>query len=279
MTSTVRLPDGRTLCYAVAGDPAGPAVFYFHGWPASRLEAAMAGHLPVRLIAVDRPGFGGSSPQPGRRLLDWPADMAVLAERLGITQCYVVGVSGGGPYAVACAAVMPGVVGTALIGPVPPFVGSHAPSVEALGPALAELRSLGRRRRVGWFVVAAARLAVRAGLLDPRRALAAGFAPADTACVTTAVKLAITGAWREGLRGGVAGAVSDARIYASDWGFDLASVRTSLSIWHGSADRVVPVGTLSGYAALPGRRHILEGEGHYSLPLTQSAAIMADLVG
>ena len=274
-----RLPDGRTICYAETGDPAGPPVFYFHGWPASRLEGALAGMLPVRLIAVDRPGFGGSTPQPGRRLLDWPADVAALAGHLGIPGFHLVGVSGGGPYAVACAALLPQVAGAALVSPVPPLAGRHALPPEVLGPALTRLRGLGRRHALGWTVIAAVRLAVRAGLVDPRNVLAAGFAERDAACVTPGLKQRIAGSWREGIRNGVAGAVSDARIYAADWGFELAAVRTPVSIWHGAADRVVPVGTLAAYAALAGQRHILEGEGHYSLPLTHAVAIVADLVG
>jgi pimeloyl-ACP methyl ester carboxylesterase len=261
MSETVRLPDGRELCYAITGDPAGPPVFYFHGWPASRLEAALAKDLPVRLIAVDRPGFGGSSPQPGRRLLDWPSDVAVLADRLGIGRCHVVGVSGGAPYAVACAAVMPRLMGVALISPVPPLSGRYAPTDKTLGPSLSKLRQLGLRRRLGWSVIAVARFAIGAGLLDPRRALTAGFSPSDAACVSLEIGLAITGSWREGLRNGVSGAVLDARIYASDWEINLASLRTPVSIWHGSADRIVLVAALSGYAALPGQRHVFDGEG------------------
>ena len=216
MAGTLLLPNGRALCYAVTGDPAGPPVFYFHGWPASRLEAALAGDVPVRLIAVDRPGFGGSAPQPGRRLLDWPADVAALAQHLGIETFHVVGVSGGGPFAVACAAVLEQVAGAALISPLPPFAGSHAPSTEALGVGLRRLRELGRRPRLGWAVVAGARRAIQAGLVDPRNALRLGCSPRDAACVTPGIAVQITDTWREGIRTGAAGAVADARIYAAE---------------------------------------------------------------
>ena len=254
-------------------------MFYFHGWPASRLEAAVVGDLPVRLIAVDRPGYGGSSPQPGRRLLDWPADVTALADHLGIGRFHVVGVSGGAPFAVACAAVLERVQGAALIGAVPPLAGPLAPAREAMGEALWRLRQVGQRARAGQALVAAVRLAVRAGLVDPGHALKAGLSPRDAACVTPALGQQITGSWREGIRRGAAGAVSDARIYVAEWGIDLAAVQCPVSIWHGQEDRVVPAATIPAYATLRANRHLLDGEGHYSLPLTRAADIVAELIG
>ncbi|MBC7801768.1 MAG: alpha/beta fold hydrolase, partial [Gemmatimonadaceae bacterium] len=122
----VRLPDGRAIAVEEYGDPAGLPVLYFHGWPASRLEAGLIPELPVRLLAFDRPGYGRSSPQPGRTLLDWPRDVAEVADRLGLDRFHVVGLSGGAPYAVACAYAIPDRVrGMALVCPVPPAHGIH----------------------------------------------------------------------------------------------------------------------------------------------------------
>jgi len=105
----VRLRDGRALAYAEWGDLHGPPIFFFHGSPLSRLwcpdeEATQA--AGVRLVAVDRPGVGRSDLQPGRRLADWPPDVAELADALGIDRFAVAGYSAGGPYAVACAALI-----------------------------------------------------------------------------------------------------------------------------------------------------------------------------
>lgn len=105
----IRLRDGRALAYAEWGDPRGSPVFFFHGTPHSRLwcpdeeETRSAG---VRLISVDRPGFGRSDLQLGRRLTDWPADVAELAEALDIERFAVAGFSGGGPYAAACSVLI-----------------------------------------------------------------------------------------------------------------------------------------------------------------------------
>ena len=106
--STIRLQDGRRLGYADLGDAGGTPVFYFHGFPSSRLEACMveehARRLGVRLLAVDRPGYGLSDDLPGRTIPDWPDDVVALADALGLERFAVVGSSGGGPYAIACAA-------------------------------------------------------------------------------------------------------------------------------------------------------------------------------
>ncbi|MBW2547908.1 MAG: hypothetical protein DRH23_06320 [Deltaproteobacteria bacterium] len=104
---TLHLRDGRKLAYAEYGDPHGYPVMLFHGNPSSRLSWGLIPDSPfrphLRLIAPDRPGFGRSDFQPGRRLLDWPDDVSELAEALGLNRFAVLGVSGGGPATLACA--------------------------------------------------------------------------------------------------------------------------------------------------------------------------------
>ena len=108
VTASVPLPDGRVLAYEEYGVPTGFPILSFHGGLSSRLDAAPAHEAAVatgvRLIAPDRPGMGLSTYQPGRRLLDWPADVAHLADALGIERFAVMGWSAGGPYAAVCAA-------------------------------------------------------------------------------------------------------------------------------------------------------------------------------
>ena len=108
--AAVTLRDGRQLAYTEWGDPDGKPVLYFHGMPGSRLwcpdeVATAAAH--VRLIVPDRPGFGRSDPLERRTYADWPKDVEALADELGIDSFAVVGVSAGGPYAAACAALIP----------------------------------------------------------------------------------------------------------------------------------------------------------------------------
>ena len=111
VSKTVTLQDGRSLGYVCYGHLSGPAIFFFHGMPGSRFQGeflhATAQKLGARVISVDRPGMGLSTFQPNRKLLDWPADIAQLAGHLKLSQYSVLGVSGGGPYAMACAETLP----------------------------------------------------------------------------------------------------------------------------------------------------------------------------
>lgn len=110
-SQTLALPDHRTLGYAEYGDPNGRPLLYFHGFPSSRLEAyaldSMALQRNIRLLALDRPGFGLSTHDPHRHINDWPTDVQAFASRLGLSRFAVLGVSGGGPYALACARQLP----------------------------------------------------------------------------------------------------------------------------------------------------------------------------
>ena len=115
------LPSGRGLGYDDHGPAEGQPVFYFHGVPSSRLDLhqfaseALAERLGIRVIAVDRPGCGRSDFQSGRTIADWPADVATLADGLGIERFAALGWSGGGPYALACARALPQRVSTAAL--------------------------------------------------------------------------------------------------------------------------------------------------------------------
>ena len=102
--------SGRMLAWNEYGDPAGRPMLYFHGWPSSRLQGRLVHHLArergLRVIAPDRPGIGRSTYEPGRRLESWPQLMADFADFLGIDRWAQLGVSGGGPYVLACAAML-----------------------------------------------------------------------------------------------------------------------------------------------------------------------------
>ena len=126
---TVRTPDGRTLAIEEAGDPAGRPILVHNGTPNSRHlfapAAADAAARGLRLIGYDRPGYGGSTPQPGRTVADCAADARAICAELGIGRLAMWGISGGGPHLLACAALLPDLV-------------TAAASLASLAPADAE---------------------------------------------------------------------------------------------------------------------------------------------
>ena len=272
---SVRVPDGRSIAIEEYGTPGGPVVLYFHGWPASRLEAGLIPDLPVRLLSLDRPGYGRSTPQPGRRLLGWAADVDYVTRRLGIDRFYVVGLSGGGPFAAACAYALPErVLGVALVSPVPPpeLVGHRDPGV-------GHLFRLGRHPRLARRLFAVARPLLRRRIITPSTIVGGGLPESDRAVLNRATMAGLARVWREGFRRGTMGAMSDAQIYARPWGFDLADVRVPVTLWIGGADSLIPARSLEPYASIPGVGwHVLDGEGHYSLAIKHGASILDKLV-
>ncbi|MHB8255086.1 MAG: alpha/beta fold hydrolase [Acidiferrobacter sp.] len=278
------LPDGRKMSYAEYGSPAAYPVIYCHGFPGSRYEAQLLlpaiKALDVRVIAPDRPGYGGSDPLAGRSLMGFADDVRVLCDHLDLAHCAVLGVSGGGPYALSLLFAYPERV-------------TRAALVAALGPASA----IGACRdgfvplvRSVWDLVqrypfTAPLLAsslVRALRLRARFGGSVRFAaPADWEVLSDpAIRAILTRAQREGLRLGGRGAVQDLVLYLQPWGFALSDVHVPITIWHGLADRVVPaaMAVRLGDALPQARIRLLEGEGHYSLPIRYGQSILESVM-
>ncbi len=270
----VRLPDGRVIAVEEYGDPCGVPVLYFHGWPASRLEAGLIDDMPVRLLALDRPGYGRSSPQKGRTLLDWPADVAAVADWLGLPRFHVVGLSGGAPYAAACAYALPDrVLGAALVCPVPPSHGIHPRA-----PGIGLLFRLGRHPVLAHRLFSMLRPLLRRRIITPRTMVGGSLPAADRDCLTPRLLSGLARTWREGIGRSVQGALSDAQIYARDWGVPFGDIRIPVVVWYGAEDSLIPLHDLAPFEAIPGMTlQVVDGEGHYSLALRHAPAILAEL--
>lgn len=243
---TVKLPDGRLLGYAEYGDPAGVPVLGFHGMPGSRfmfqLTHPVGVELGLRLLAVERPGFGLSTRHPHRSLRSYVADIAAFADALGLERFAVAGVSAGGPYAAACAALMPErVTALALISPVGPMAGAEAPrhigpghfvafrAGPALMPLLAGIFSIGR----GLFLHAPQ---VMVGLMMGR------CAPSDWKILSRReVRCNLLNAIAAGMRPGVGASLQDMRIFSRPWDIPFASIKAPARLWIGTSDRNVPL--------------------------------------
>lgn len=271
---TVRLPDGRALSIEEYGDPAGSPVLYFHGWPASRLEAGLIPDLPVRLLALDRPGYGRSTPQRGRTLLDWPQDVADVADRLGIDRFHIVGLSGGAPYAAACAYALPHrVLGVSLVCPVPPAHGIHPRA-----PGIGHLFRLGRHPVLAHRLFSMMRPLLRRRIITPRTLVGGALPDSDRACLDKTTLSNLARVWREGIGRSVQGALTDAQIYAREWQVPLGQITVPTTIWYGADDSLIPLHALAPFEAIPGmRQHVLPNEGHYSLALRHAATILRGL--
>ncbi len=283
----VTLPDGRRLGYAEWGPRDGPPVLYFHGVPSSRLDAlmfdgpAVAERAGVRLVAVDRPGCGRSDFQPGRRITDWPADVAALADRIGLTEFAVMGWSGGAAYALACARALPHRV---LAAAVVSGMGPHDVPGLTDGTNPQSMKFFALNRDHPWV----------ARLQDRLMAWGAGRSPDTFVARTTAamppvdrtpmgrpdVAAAYIGAVRECFRHGPRGGQVDTALMASAWQFDPTRINIPVHLWHGERDVDAPpaMGRWMARTVPSSRARFFPDEGHISLIVSRAEEILRALV-
>ena len=279
----IKLTDGRMLGYSEYGAPDGKPVFYFHGHPGSRREWSAfdrgdaAAELKVRVIAADRPGHGLSDFKPDREILDWPNDVTELAEALNVDRFAVLGGSGGGPYAAACAFKIPQrLAATAIVCGMGP---TEAPGVKdgtawkfagrssLMRRMVLMLMSFGLRKKPETFVSQ-----VGDAMKGPDRALL--LARPELA------KQIIDLFFAEAFRPGIAGIHHEAGLYARPWGFRLQDITAEVHLWHGREDENVPV-SVGHYVAnaIPNcHARFIEDEGHLSLPYNYMRECLSVLI-
>jgi len=280
----IKLADGRRLAWAEYGDPGGSTVVYCHGLPGSRKEAALAhtaaNRAAVRLIAPDRPGFGHSSRNPGGDFAGWTDDLAQLLDTLGLERVALLGVSGGGPFAVAASVRVPTRIRALAL------VASFASLGELarLHPAHRIARVLRLLRRHPRFT-----RTLLGPLLAPVLAVAPAGAIALLRLTSQGADRVVLGdprvrtdlgrSLREALRQGGAGAMAELQMALDGGTADPRRVRCPATVWHGDADAVVPVTLGRQLAArIPGARlHIVPAAGHYSLPLSNIGEVLHEL--
>lgn len=258
------LSDGRRLAYAEYGDPNGKPIFYFHGWPGSRLSGRethnAAQKLKIRVISPDRPGYGFSDFHKDRTLLDWPKDIIELADILKIKKFAIMGASGGGPYVAVCAYKIPERVTTAGI-----IVGLAPVNIKE------NLKGMALRGRVGWanyhrfpFLRKLASFGAKLQFVNFMwlGRLVAFPTKQDKAIFSMANPSGGSSATNEAFRQGISGPEHDLKIYTDDWGFDLCKIKSKVYLWYGAKDRCAPLEMGKFYKSeIPGSKLFIDGDG------------------
>lgn len=226
----LRLADGRTLrAYDAGGEPAAALVWH-HGSPQSGAPLApvieAAARRGIRLVSYGRPSYGGSTPQPGRDVASAAADVAQLADALGLERFAVMGASGGGPHSLACAALLPErITGVVCLAGLAPYTGTSEWFDGMIDPGGLRAAVEGREARVRYAEI---------DEFDER-----SFTPEDYA--------ALAGPWaslaKDAGHAGAAwpdGLIDDDVAFVNPWGFELEQVEAPVLVVQGGADGVIP---------------------------------------
>ncbi|KAK2882581.1 hypothetical protein FQN49_000193 [Arthroderma sp. PD_2] len=247
---TVSLRDGRMLGYTEYGNPTGYPLLYFHGWPSSRLEGYAADSVArrhgLRIIAPDRPGFGISTFQPNRRITDWPNDIQDLTRHLKLSRFAILGGSGGGPYAVACAHALPheslSAVGV-LAGAGPWVAGTQDVPMVSRMMGVAANSCPGIFTGISNMLVGSLRWVSTTGYVTRwlDRWIESMRKEDDNTPTQEGRETVLQMAF-EGFAQGAGGFVHEAQLLSKDWGFRFEDVKyDKVRIWHGTKDANSPI--------------------------------------
>ena len=270
-TQFIQRDDERQIAYCEYGDPNGKPVFYFHGTPGSRYEPGLGDQAGrdygYRILALDRPGIGQSGYANGRTLLDWPQDVHEVAKQLEIERFGVIGVSGGGPYALACGYALADYLEFTVL------MGSWGPVAKEpqLWKEMAPLdRFFGQlSRNLPWaFYIPFSLLGYSAKWLSPDgflKSLESSMSEADKQLMSDEeMARFFTEDVKEAFRQGTRGPADDAIILYGEWGFELSDIEVKVDLFHGEDDKFAPYSyALYLDEKLPNSElHGYPGEGH-----------------
>jgi pimeloyl-ACP methyl ester carboxylesterase len=278
---------GRSLDVRVAGPEDGVVLVAHHGTPSTgrpfRPYVEAGAERGLRLVTYTRPGYAGSTRHLGRSVADCAADTARIADHLGADRFYTTGQSGGGPHALACAALLPDrIIACATTAGVGPWgaegldflAGMAQENVEELGAAVEGGEALRQN------LESQAENLRSATPADLAEALGGLVSPVDVAALTGEFAEHATAMLHESISTGIAGWFDDDIAFVHPWGFDLAQIRVPVTVWQGAQDRMVPFAHgqwLAAHVAGANAR-LLDDEGHLSLIVGSFPAILDDLM-
>jgi pimeloyl-ACP methyl ester carboxylesterase len=283
----VRMPDGRELEVLVNGPADGLALVMHLGTPSAAVEfeqlTGPAADRGLRTVLWSRPGYGSSTPQPGRSVADVAADAVTILDELGQGRFVTLGWSGGGPHALACAALLPErCAAAATLAGVAPFAADGLDWLAGMGPENVEEFGAARSgddALSGYLGRAASEFAaVTADQVAD--ALGGLVSEVDKAALTGEFADFLAHSFRRSVAAGIAGWRDDDLAFVRPWGFALSGIQVPVSVWQGAEDRMVPYAHGEWLAAqVPGARaHLYPEEGHLSL-VGQLDRVLDDLVG
>lgn len=281
------LDDGRLLAIEVSGPEDGRMLLWHHGTPGSSHQpahVAQAAHVRgLRLVTTSRPGYTGSTRTPGRSVADVVADVSAVLDALGVDDALVAGWSGGGPHALACAALLGDRVrATAAVCSVAPHDADGLDFLAGMGEDNVEEFGLAREgeRRLRPYLeqqLPALVTGTPAGLVD---AMATLLPEVDRRCLTGPVGDDFVAAIAATAAGGADGWVDDDLAFTRPWGFALSQIQGPVSLWQGSEDLMVPFSHGQWLTEhIPGvEAHLETGEGHLSINVGSIDRILDELI-
>ena len=270
----VTTSDGRTLHVVEAGVPDGPAIVWHHGTPDSggiyRHARESAEQRGLRLLAYDRPGYGGSTPHPGRTVADAASDVGAILDELGVERFATYGLSGGGPHALACAALLPdrcaAAVSVAGVGP------ADAPDLDWMaGMGEGNEAEFGAardgRERLTEFCAEQAEAILAAGQDQFVESLRPHLSDVDAEMLTSDYGAFLWTTLSAAIEHGVEGWVDDDYAFLAPWGFDVEAMRVPVLVWQGVQDLMVPAahGSWLGEHVAGAEVRIFPDEGHLTM--------------
>jgi pimeloyl-ACP methyl ester carboxylesterase len=283
-----RVPvDGHTLAVLEAGDESGHAIIAIHGTPGSGLlwrgmieDAEVRG---MRLLAYDRPGYGGSDPHPGRTVADAAGDVAATANALSIDRFAVEGGSGGGPHTLACAALLPDrVVAAACLAGVAPYPAEGLDWLDGMGQDNLDefAAALAGRETLEPFLRRQANAMLAAEPEKIADALRSLLSPPDVAVLTGEFAEYLAESTRRAIGQRLDGWIDDDFVFVNSWGFELDEISVPVQLLHGAQDRFVPIAHGEWLAErIPGvDAHLSAEDGHLTIQLGRIGDVHAWLL-
>ncbi len=274
--------DGNRVAWNEYGDPAGRPLIFYHGWPSSHLQARLLHHLArergFRVLALDRPGMGQSTYQPGRTLKSWPELLAAFADAQGIGKFSQLGVSGGGPYVLACAATMPErLIASAVLCGAAPLWNADRGGLHPVYRIMIPLLKLPRN----WFsplLSTATRYSTASPDRPPVSWILRMLPEPDRRIMreNPYIQRIFAESFNEGVRQGGRCVTDDGEIYLHDWEIPLDEIRHPIHYWHGGHDRHISAAMARHFVSrVAGAALTIDPEeGHFSLAIHRAPDAM-----